>query len=269
MFAFPVVRYRTMHEYRPAIARFFILTLLSFWLSFPVSPSTPDRLPQGRTSFYTNSVRIELAPSSPLTSRIDEELGALQPRVGIEISVPLGVNESAFTDAGRLKLYNILRSISTMEGIEYYSASRERMRIFYEESYAIDDPDDRNRIPDPVVTWIPSRDRLYVFQKDSSFGSNVQRIDYLRGGNDFLLIMENITTMVYKVVPLVTPGNLKTFVLIRPHPDEGVIEFYGNIGVRVPALFGMQDRARDSFYNRIVALHDWFVQEISAAGLAP
>jgi hypothetical protein len=258
-----------MREYGPAIARYVVVVVLALAAPSLVSASGADRLPHGRTNFYTDTAETGLAPSSTLTSRIDEQLGALQPRVGIEISVPLEVNDEAFTDEGMLKLYNILRSISTMEGIEYYSASRDRMRIFYEESYAIDGPDSRNRIADPLVTTIPSRDRVYAFQKDSSFGSNVQRIDYLRGGSDFLLLMENTTTMVYKVVPLVTPGNLRTFVLIRPRREDGVIDFYGNIGVRVPALFGMRDRARDSFHNRIIAIHDWFLQEITAAGLTP
>ncbi len=156
-----------------------------------------------------------------------------------------------------------------MEGLEYYSASRERMRIFYEESYVVDGPERRNRISDPFVTEVPREDRIYAFQKDSSFGENVQKIDYLRSDGEILLSMENTTTMVYKFVPLVTPGNLKTFILIRPDSDEGVIEFYGNLGIRVPALFGLQERARDSFYNRVVALYGWFVRELTAEGLTP
>jgi hypothetical protein len=79
--------------------------------------------------------------------------------------------------------------------------------------------------------------------------------------------MRNDTTMTYKVFPLVRPGNLRTFVLLEPSPATGELQFYGNIAVRVPAMFGLQERARNSFYNRIVALYDWFAAEMEAAGL--
>jgi hypothetical protein len=226
-------------------------------------------LAAGETNFYTDTVETSLAAPGPVTEFIRSELRELDPKVGIEISIPIAVTDEVFSQAGMLELYNILRRVSTMEGLEYYSASRDEMRTFYHESYAIDDPDTERRIPDPTVTAIPRRDTIHVFQRDGSFGKNVQRIEYRADGSEILLSMENTTTMVYKVVPLVTPGNLRTFVVVRPVPEDGVVTFYGNLGVRVPGLFGMKDRARDSFYNRIVALHDWFAAELNAAGLTP
>lgn len=228
----------------------------------------PRQLEGGRTNFYEDRVETRLAPSSPLVNAVADGLEDLQPRVGIEILLSIPVNDAAFTAEGRLEIYNILRSISTMEGIEYYSASRDTMRTFYHESYAIADPDNRDRIADPLVNRIPANDTVYAFQEDGSFGRNVQALNYQAVDGRFLVSMENQTTMVYRVVPLVSPGNLRTFLLVEPDPDSGTLVFYGNLGVRVPALFGMQDRARDSFYNRIVALHDWFADQLTAAGLS-
>jgi hypothetical protein len=96
----------------------------------------------------------------------------------------------------------------------------------------------------------------------------VQRIEYTFRAEQFLMTITNETTMVYKIVPLVRPGNLKTFLIVQPDPESGTITFYGNLAVRVPGMFGMEDRARDSFFNRIVALHDWFSRELTRTGLA-
>lgn len=227
----------------------------------------------GETHFYTNSVATDLAPAGAFAQRIRDELTSLDPKVGIEIRIPIAVDPALFADdtttpEAILAIYNILRRVSTMEGIEYYSASRGEMRTFYHESYAIAGPGNETRIADPTVTSIPRRDTIYVYQRDGSFGQNVQRIDYEFNGREILMSIVNLTTMVYKVIPLVTPENLQTFLLIQPNPDKGTIEFYGNLGVRVPGLFGMQDRARDSFYNRIVALHGWFANRLAAEGLA-
>ena len=232
------------------------------------SADRPRQLENGESNFYEDRVETNLAPDSPFVDRIQTELQALDPRVGIEIVLDIPVTDEAFTDAGRLTIYNILRSVHSMEGIEYYSASRDEMRTFYHESYAIAGPDDDTRVPDPTVERVPDTSELWAYQRDGSFGRNVQRLHYTARNGSILVSMENETTMVYKVVPLVTPGNLRTFLLVQPNADERTVTFYGNLAVRVPALFGMQDRARDSFYNRIVALHDWFLQELERAGLA-
>lgn len=226
------------------------------------------QLSGGQTNFYEDRVQTQLAPSSSLVDIVSAELRDLRPRVGIEISLRIPVSDEAFTNAGRIEIYNILRSISTMEGIEYYSASRDEMRTFYHVSHAIAGPDDRSPVEDPLVNRIPAEDTIYAFQEDGSFGRNVQELTYRAISGQFLVSMENRTTMVYRVVPLVSSGNLRTFLLVQPVPEDGVLVFYGNLGVRVPALFGMQDRARDSFYNRIVALHDWFSARLTEAGLA-
>jgi hypothetical protein len=227
-----------------------------------------DRLPAGASSFYRNEVRLTLAPESPFLPEIRDNLESLAPRVGIEISLSIPVTPEAFTPDGLVTIYNILRSPSTMKGIEYYSASRGEMRTFYSESYAVAGPDGDDAIPDPVVTTIPPRSTVWAFQEDGSFGRNVQRIDYTFQAEQFLMTITNETTMVYTVVPLVRPGNLRTFLIVQPDPAGGTITFYGNLAVRVPGMFGMEDRARDSFFNRIVALHDWFSQELPRAGLA-
>ena len=205
---------------------------------------------------------MELVPQSPFTAEIREGLQALKPRIGIEISLASPVTEEAFTEEGRLQIYNILRSVSTMERLEYYSASDEEMQVFYHESYVVEGPDGDTRVPDPVVDAIPAESEIWAFQRDGSFGRNVQHLQYTAREDAFLVSIENETTMVYTIVPLVRPGNLRTFLLVRPTPEQGELTFYGNLAVRVPAMFGMQERARSSFYNRIVALHDWFSEEL-------
>ena len=218
-------------------------------------------------NLYGREVQTRLAPAGPFTETIQGTLQGIDPRIGIEVAVVVPVTDEAFTAEGHRTIYNILRSISTMEGITYYSASRDEMRTFYHESYAVNDPDERLRIDDPLVDAVPNESRLWAFQRDGSFGRNVQQLDYTVTDRTILLRMENLTTMVYQVVPLVFPGNLRTILLVQPDPADQTLRFYGNIAVRVPGLFGMEERARDSFSNRIIALHGWFITELERAGL--
>lgn len=246
---------------------FALVLALTAGIPLGADDEIPRTLENGRSNFYEETVETALAPATPARGTIEETLQQLDPRVGIEIYVEIPVHPEAFTADGTRRIYNILRSPGTMAGIEYYSASRGEMRTFYEESYAIASPDETDPIPDPLVQEIPDTDTIYAYQRDLSFGRNVQRLEYTRLDDGILMLMENETTMVYKVVPLVRPGNLRTLLLVRPAPERGVLEFYGNLAVRVPGMFGLQERARNSFYNRIVALHDWFVGELVAANL--
>ena len=62
----------------------------------------------------------------------------------------------------KLALYNTLRSVSTLEGTEYFSASRDEMRTLFVESWMIKDLDsEKEKLSDPVVTTIPGRDSFF------------------------------------------------------------------------------------------------------------
>ncbi|MFP3959295.1 MAG: DUF6675 family protein [Spirochaetaceae bacterium] len=217
----------------------------------------------GTKHYFEDAVELDLAFEGPGRDRTERVLRAMEPKIGVEalFLVEEHVEEETEKERDRA-LYNIFRAVSTMEGIEYYSASRERMRTFYHESYAVEDPESREPLSDPVVTEVPEEERIYVYQRDSSFGRNVYRVDYVRDGDAYLMSMTNLTRMYYGVLPVVAPENLEIHLTVM-ETEEGYL-FYGACGVRVISLFGMQDRARDSFYNRIEALYRWFRSRVEA-----
>ena len=129
-----------------------------------------------------------------------------------------------------------------MEGIEYYSASRKRMRTLFAQSYVIDGPDKQERVPDPKVEEIPAYSRLYIFQKDLTFGGNVYRSEYRYSGQYFLLTNLNTTTMRYFLLPMVKPEQSVTYILLIPAGKE--ILFYGVAGAHTMSFFGLESDLR-------------------------
>jgi hypothetical protein len=157
-------------------------------------------------------------------------------------------------------LYNTLRSISTLQGIEYYSASRERMRLLFEESWTISGPQDRKRIEDPLVREIPDEDTIYIHQKDLTFGTNRYRVEYLHNSGTISMDIVNITTMRYSIFPLVGEENMSMRLLVVP-VAEGIV-FYGLNTVDMLDLAIFHKKMEDSFTNRMIALIDWFSRQI-------
>jgi hypothetical protein len=207
---------------------------------------------------YGDQAEVRLAPT--YQSAISRSVEALEPTIGVEalfiIDSPLPANEIT------VPVFQTMQAISTMEGIEYYSASRERMRTFFHESYVIDDPDNRERTPDPKVRTVPTKSTIYVFQRDSSFGKNVYELNYRANPNSMLLAMTNLTGMNYQgILPALGPGELRMHLAVRPLGDK--LLFYGMSAARPGFLFGMEDRVERSFYNRLVALQNWFVDQIT------
>lgn len=240
-----------------------ILSLLPlFTFSFTADAQSSDGGPgaDGIYNDFKDLSELTLLPDSPFTDEVYRYLNELDSNLGIEALFSIPRDDFSW-DEQHLSIFRILQSVSTMEGIEYYSASREQMRIFYIESYTIRSAHDRNRIPDPLVSIVPERDELFAFQRDSSFGRNVQHLIYYADGDAFLVQIENETRMFYSLIPLVGPHNLRISILIQPY-DEGIL-FYGNLGVRVPGTFGMEEKARNSFRNRIIALYSWFSSQLT------
>jgi hypothetical protein len=145
-----------------------------------------------------------------------------------------------------------------MAGIEYFSASRGYYRTLFHESYLVEDPLSRTPRPDRKPTVVPEQETLYAFQRDSSFGRNVYEITYRTSDTAILLSMKNLTRMMYRgVIPAMGPEKLLMHITVIPGDQFTVL--YGSSGVDSLNALGIEERVRDSFYNRIVALHTWYL----------
>jgi hypothetical protein len=206
----------------------------------------------------------QLIPDVAARREIEGRIRELELTVGTEV-LSVYTNEAVDFDSpeSRLRIYNILRSLSTMKGIQYYSASRERMRTLFAESYVVDGPDGEQRLLDPVVQEIPAYSKLYMLQEDLTFGENIYATEFRYSAETFLLDSTNLTTMHYFLFPMVRPENSVTLILLIPAGDK--ILFYGAVGAHTMRLLGLARSREDSFYNRLKAIYGWFTQRMSAA----
>ncbi len=205
-----------------------------------------------------SSPTVRLAPA--FGAEIMNDILAIDPKIGVEVlflvDAPAGVIE---IDA---ELLATMQAITTMEGIEYYSASRDRMRTLFYESYVVADADGSERVPDPRPTSLSATDQIHIYQHDSSFGRNVLELVYTVNTNAIRLRMRNLTRMLYRgIIPAVGPEELGLNLVVFPLGDK--VLFYGNSAANPVSLLGMEARVQRSFYNRLVALYRWFITQTS------
>ncbi len=269
------------HHTAPSFkARISIVSLVFLSLGFVVSaqatgaaagrlPSVADLLGAGTAAELASGVKPTRTDTHGLLALLPKDAAAESLRALIAADKPAILVESVFTlprvapegaegiASEMARIYGLMRSFSSLQGIEYYSASRKRMRTFYAESWPVTDAESKTRLPDPPapeVGAIPASEHLTVWQKDLTFGGNVYSYDFASFPGSLRVVSTNLTRMSYGPIPLIAPLGLKSRLLVIQAEDA--ILFYVESDANAPGLFS--GRIGESFSNRAAALFAWF-----------
>lgn len=212
------------------------------------------------TKTFKGADQLSLLPDINISREIRADINALDPKIGVEIlyimDLPGHIKTMSSLEKD-LHLYNTMRKISRMQGIEYYSRSREKMRLLFEKSYLVEKLKSKTALPDSLVENIPEQDRLVCFQKDLSFGTNFYQLDYSYSPGTITLRYMNLDSMYYSIIKAVSPGNLNIYLVVLYTEEKLII--YGLSAADVFSLFGFKKKAEGSFYERLKAIRNWFI----------
>jgi len=172
-----------------------------------------------------------------------------------------------WTQTQRTGVFNQILAVSTMTGLQYYSASRRTTRTFYESSFMVDGPEAKNRIPDPVFTTVPQTLTTYAKQKDLTFGDNIYRYDYIAAQDAFYIIQDNITALTIAFVPVIGRGHLKSVIAIIDCGDSILV--YAVSIAKAVSVPGLMSRVVSSFSNRVEAVLSWFTGRLDNTFQSP
>lgn len=170
-------------------------------------------------------------------------------------------------DEDRAKIAGILNAVGGMQGLDYWSASRNTWRTLYERSYRVASPESAERLPDlpePAAGAVPSAWSYFAFQKDLTFGENVYRYELTSDPDGFTTTSSNETPMKVLFVTAVAPGDMKATLAILPARD-GILVY---AITTMKAMEALKRKAFDSVGNRAYALFWWFATRAQAAGIA-
>ena len=203
---------------------------------------------------------LGLRPKDAVLENLQAIITARQPDILVEAlylcPLPSGTRNIIDKKETMLRVYNILRAVGSLQGIEYYSASRKRRTVLFEESWRINSPQAREKMPDERVSSIPARETLWAWQKDASLGSAVYRVDYSGTGESLAGIFSNQTDI--KLGPIILAKKQAVEMhLYAFMSDEGIL-LYLVAHAKIAVLPGLSGKFKDSLENRLKALHSWF-----------
>ena len=160
------------------------------------------------------------------------------------------IEKIIFEDANIKK---ILRSISKMEGIEYYSNSRKRTEVLYSKAYTVNNPTERKKVED---NFNYLENPIYVLLDDKSFGEYLSVINNDSKGFENCFEYLNIDNINYGIIKAVEPNNMQVFLDVINCEDEIIVYVFIQSKMDVPAIF--KSKIYDSFVARTDALFEWF-----------
>lgn len=158
-------------------------------------------------------------------------------------------------DTSIAKVSQIIRAVSKMKGMQYYSNGDEKWETLYHEAYLIDSPKSKNRIDDKIDEVYDGQ-TLYCILDDNSFGSCVYRLDYRQQNDEVSILFTNAEKCKFGPITAVKENELKISLDIISQGDSYLI--YMTLRARYPQIPLFKERLSKSFNARIDAIYKWF-----------
>ncbi len=210
----------------------------------------------------------------PQTTAYDRALAKQDIQDGFSVAalsyIPYGPKLKAMSSTERqLTIFNAIRAISTQEGLTYISwrAGNIPKVLIERSSYMADEKNMNNLLPDPVATTFPYETQSYVYQRDTSFGGNRYLHTYTNTDKEILVDIENLANMrVLGVFTAVKKGQLNITMATYQLDDGLLLEALSSIEGRDPvvSIFGLKVDLPSAFKRRLVALQNWFRDQLAA-----
>ncbi len=211
--------------------------------------SKPVKIENTLAPDKTGTISLTLLPKHPEAQRIHAAIQQEKPDFAIE-ALMFYPGKIAMN-----KLFTILHAAGSMQGITYYSNSKKKIRVLYEESWLINNLQEKKKLSDPVFTSMPAQASYMMWQKDATLGGIAYTVTLQSGTNWITSTAHNVSTVVYGIVPIIQPKRLfLRYLAIQT--DEGIL-FYAVMSVRPLVFPGISERYISSLQNRITAVYSW------------
>ncbi len=261
---------------------FFLLLVLSITLSLSalsiedaVPGLTSDRIDELKNGqvlkgkSFQEDVRLLIPDRSIAMEHLLEALEKPESFTVVSLSfIPYpeymrGISE----EARQVSIFNTMRSISSQEVITYIShRAGDKPKELIEKSWYLETPKSRSSMADPISSSVPPKAEYIVYQKDSSFGSNIYRHTYTTSETEIFVNVVNLETMrVFGIFKALDKGQL-AIAMATTQVDEGLLLVaMATIEGRDPQVkvLGISVDLPSSFTRRTTALGEWFANQLN------
>jgi len=206
---------------------------------------------------------VEFKLNLPLLSQIEKEIPLRDSIFNMEV---LHLTKKNKKDDQK-DISKILRSVSSLKGLEYYSPSRKSMRLLYKDSYAVSREKDKSgnwtytKVKDPLNEKLEGLS-IFVLQEDLTFGKNIYKFNYFKDEHTIGLLVYNEEPLYYSIFKVMSEKDVNSVLLVYELKDH--LLFYATTKARFKKIIGMDRKIKNSFMARLDAMYNWFIQKYNS-----
>ncbi|MCR5217676.1 DUF6675 family protein [Treponema sp.] len=212
--------------------------------------------------FKENNTDLVLLPTSESSSYVSSMWTYKKDPVLIQENLYLisksSLNETEPEAVNIKKASKIIRSISKMQGMKYFSHSSEDYETLYKEAYCVSGPKSKTKVIDKTSGSADGK-VLYAYLNDNSLGKTIYELKYHQTEEEVSVTFENTTDVDIGPITAVDDGNLHIGLVIYDCGDDFLV--YTVVEARFPSLSFLEDRMNESLSARMIAIYEWFIKQ--------
>ena len=152
----------------------------------------------------------------------------------------------------------IIRSVSKMQGIRYYSTTHKQEEVLYKEAHLIAGASDNTFVADDTAGSADGK-VVYCVLHDNSFGKTNYKLSYLERPDEVSGTFENLGPLRVGPIKAITAGNLIISLVVSDCGDDMAV--YLVTQAKFPALKVLEKTMYNSFSTRLAAIFAWFCNQ--------
>lgn len=153
----------------------------------------------------------------------------------------------------------IVRSISKMKGMQYYSVGDKRWETLYHQAYTCASIKEKEKPMPDALEGSANGLKIFAFLDDNSFGKSVYSVEYLQSEKEIEFTLTNAESWTYAFIKALEPENVKISMVVIDNNDSYLVYMLLQAKHKKIPLLG--DRIQRSLANRIDAIYNWFTYQ--------
>jgi len=150
----------------------------------------------------------------------------------------------------------VMRSISKMKGMKYYSNTHKKWETLYHQAYVCKSVKDKKKSLPDVTEGSAEGLKLYCFLEDNSFGKSVYTVNYRQNAKEVSFELSNAESWSYALVTALEPKNMVINMVVIDNDDSYII--YMVLQAKHTSVPFLGDKIQKSLASRIDAIFNWF-----------
>lgn len=211
--------------------------------------------------------KLQLLPDSSYTAKVSENRVKKDPKdypfvfEGLYYATKdelRKASNSSDADINIDDVSRVMRSISKMQGMTYYSNTRKKNMTLYKKAYTTSGLNSETAVPDKTDGSADGK-VIYCLQDDASFGYMKYKLNYHQNKKELYAVFTNTNSIGMGPITGIDEGNMKINVLVIDCGDSLLL--YLSTDCSCNKVPGIKALVSDSMIARMNAVHDWFFKQ--------